>query len=105
MAALLSHKIVVGPMSAILMLDSRIRNHTHALAGSKPVIYSTSHDEAATVVYLCAIHEMMPDPSENPYLPTLRLVSRQFAQSESVKPNSFVVQPPSFNCRLCVPFR
>ena len=64
-AALLSHKMVVGPSDGILMPHNRVHNHTHYFAALNPAVYSALHDEAATIFCLHVFHEITPEPSEN----------------------------------------
>ena len=106
-AALLSHRIVVD-VAGWMNLNSvrRVRNHTASFAASNAAVYSASHDELATVFCFFAFQEINPAPKVNPYPPTLLLVSKQLAQSESVYPtNHRSVSPPSISLRSRVPLR
>jgi hypothetical protein len=107
MVALLSHNIVVGfdgckSFSSI----SRVRSYIASFDASKAAVYSASHDELATVFCFFTFHEIRLAPKVKPYPPMLLLVSRQFAQSESVYPTSCMsASPPRVNLRSHVPFK
>lgn len=55
-----------------------------SFVASHAATYSDSHEDTATVGWRLAVRDTSPDPSEKQYLPMLRQVSKQFAQSESV---------------------
>lgn len=106
LVAVLSQEIVVGRFCRYPIASSRVRNQIHSLAVSNAAIYSASQEEEATTFCLRAAQEMAPDPSEQTYPPTLRRVSRQLAQSESLNAWSVIGSPPPrCNLRSLVPFR
>src|SRR6266567_6853589 len=89
MVVLLLHSMVVGFNGC--MNFSSISNecsHITSFDASNAAVYSASHDELATVFCFFKFHETKPAPRVKPYPPTLLLVSKQFAQSESVYPMS-----------------
>src|SRR5277367_804839 len=96
MVALLSHSRVVAEVGGKLILVSRVRSHIASLEASKAAVYSASQKDVATVPWSRDCQEIGPDPSVKRYPPTLRLVSGQLSQSESVKPTIFMsLNPPS----------
>jgi hypothetical protein len=77
-----------------------------SLDASNAAVYSASQEEVATVRWHRDCQDTGPGPSVKRYPPTLRLVSGQFAQSESVKPMILtLLDPPSVSSRSLVPFR
>ena len=104
--ALLSHRIVDGEFWWKPMPVKRLLSHMDSFAASNATVYSASHEEVATIFCLCAFHDISPEPRVNPYPPTLLLVSRQLAQSESVRPRSSIsLWPPRVSLRSRVPFK
>jgi len=84
-AALLSQRIVVDVDGCINFSSiRRVRSQIASLEASNAAVYSASHDELVTVFCFFAFQETNPDPSVKLKPPTLLLVSRQLAQSESV---------------------
>jgi hypothetical protein len=57
----------------------RVRNHIASFAASNAAVYSTSHEELATVFCFFMFHEIRPVPKVKPKPPTLLLVLRQLA--------------------------
>ena len=84
-AALLSQRIVVG-VDGCMNFSSvrRVHSQIASLEASNAAVYLASHDELATVFCFFTFQETNPNPRVKPKPPTLLLVSRQLAQSESV---------------------
>ena len=84
-AALLLQRIAVG-VDECMNLSSvrRVCSQIASLEALNAAMYLASHDELATIFCFFAFQETNPDPRVKPKPPTLLLVSRQLAQSESV---------------------
>ena len=88
------------------MLDNSVRSQMASLDASKAAVYSASQDDVATVRWRRDCQEIGPEPSVNKYPLTLRLVSGQLAQSESVNPMILIgLAPPNVSSRSLVPFK
>ena len=105
-AALLSHRMRVEDGCSKPMLAIKFLSQINSFAALNAAVYLASQEDVAMVFCFLAFHKMRPDPSMKPYPPILLLVSRQFAQSESVKPMSLIgLFPPRASLRSLVPLR
>ena len=105
-AALLLHRMRVEDGCLKPMLAIKFLSQVDSFAASNAAVYSASQEDVAMVLCFLVFQEMRPDPSVNLYTLILLLVSRQFAQLESVKPMSPMgLSPPRFSLRSLVPLR
>ena len=106
MAALLSQSNVVADVGGRPILENSVRSHIASFDASNAVVYSASHEDVATVRCHLDCQDTGPEPRVNRKPPTLRLVSGQLAQSESVKPVILIsLFPPSTSSRSLDPFK
>ena len=64
MAALLSHKMVVGLGREKSMPARSVRSQIASLHDSYAAVYSASQEDDATVFCFWQLQDMIPDPSE-----------------------------------------